>query len=906
MLVLLRSTRRSSSSSSSLRHGVLLVFLPLPAGSLPPSSLPPPFYLHTSPATLPKIVPPFLPLGPVERKKMVDSISNWFKSGTVPAAPRPLWKWTVDADVDRICGVLALGEVGMDSALSALGVRLNEECVLKVLRAQREVLPALQFFDWAGRQRGYRHSRNCYHAIFKMLSRARLMTVMLDWLERFSNRRPDVFVVRFHDTLVMGYSIAGRIDVALQIFSRMRFQGIDLDGFAYNVLLNSLVEEGSFDVFNVISKQAGARGLRNSITSCIQIRCLCKQGKFDDAKEYLRGLGDAANESVVSVLIDGLCKAHKHAEAERLVREFRDAGKLSRSLTCTTWIVDLVREGKVGIAMDIFRRNGRLGTGDFPGLSCYNALICGLLKESRLEDVYDLLIEMSERNIVPDSYTMNATIGFFCKAGMVDVAIELFDDRFAVGLSPNDYSYNQLINALCENSRIDDAFRVLEDGLKQGYFPGKWTFHILGEALCRNGKLEKMFSLFDAALERHIVPSHGICSRFIAALCRAGRADDAYLLFTKLKKPENDDYMYTYSDLIYGFSAINRGETASRLLLEMVVNGHSPSRGVYKAVIYCLSEGGNQDKVLKFLDVIRNSCQTVNLRHVYNSLIDGAVSVGQPHLASQIFERMLADDCSPNLDTKISMLHCYLRRRRISDAINFFVDLLENQEPSAKLYNAMITGLCEASKIDMALLFWKEAREKGIVPKLDSYEALIHVLCETQKYHIVVEVLKDFEQAGRSPSSYIYNILLCHALKSVELTRAWFKSAGGDLQMGVTTFCRFFNAFATGDGTKGLPILSENLGELIEELFPVNTITYNMLLRALCREGKVDDACNWVNRMRESGHPPNMWTYDILINGFRRYGRLRDAEVWMDEMLQKGYNPCLIDSYRRYRVLDQQ
>ncbi|XP_049931847.1 uncharacterized protein LOC126409758 [Nymphaea colorata] len=34
--------------------------------------------------------------------------------------------------------------------------------------------------------------------------------------------------------------------------------------------------------------------------------------------------------------------------------------------------------------------------------------------------------------------------------------------------------------------------------------------------------------------------------------------------------------------------------------------------------------------------------------------------------------------------------------------------------------------------------------------------------------------------------------------------------------------------------------------------------------------------------------------------------RLRDAEVWMDEMLQKGYNPRLIDSYRRYRVLDQQ
>lgn len=64
----------------------------------------------------------------------------------------------------------------------------------------------------------------------------------------------------------MGYAHAGKADMALQVFARMRFQGVDLDGFAYNMLLNRLVEEDFFDVVDTIYKQILRAGFEDSNT----------------------------------------------------------------------------------------------------------------------------------------------------------------------------------------------------------------------------------------------------------------------------------------------------------------------------------------------------------------------------------------------------------------------------------------------------------------------------------------------------------------------------------------------------------------------------------------------------------------------------------------------------------------
>lgn len=85
------------------------------------------------------------------------------------------------------------------------------------------------------------------------------------------------------------------------------------------------------------------------------------------------------------------------------------------------WISALVED------LEFFQN--RTLEGYVPGPQCYNALASGLLRKNKLEVLFDLLIEMREKHIFPDQSTMNATVLFFSRAGLVEVAFELFNEK---------------------------------------------------------------------------------------------------------------------------------------------------------------------------------------------------------------------------------------------------------------------------------------------------------------------------------------------------------------------------------------------------------------------------------------------------------------------------------------------
>ncbi|KAK6234664.1 hypothetical protein SCA6_010001 [Theobroma cacao] len=110
-------------------------------------------------------------------KDVVASFKDWLKARNNTAL------------LDRIFTILnSHGQVAMNDAssrLSHLNLRLSEPFVLQVLSyghssSQGDVLSCLKFFDWAGRQPGFHHTRATFHPIFKILSKAKLKSVTLE------------------------------------------------------------------------------------------------------------------------------------------------------------------------------------------------------------------------------------------------------------------------------------------------------------------------------------------------------------------------------------------------------------------------------------------------------------------------------------------------------------------------------------------------------------------------------------------------------------------------------------------------------------------------------------------------------------------------------------------------------
>ncbi|RWR80992.1 pentatricopeptide repeat-containing-like protein isoform X1 [Cinnamomum micranthum f. kanehirae] len=842
-----------SSSSSSSSSSSFLRFLK-PLSSLPFS--PPPF-LPSSPSIS------SLHLEPTSSKFIASSFKEWLSSRD-PA----------------IFNVLSShhGDEGA-AALSRLHLRLSESFVLQVLahlRSRADVLTCLRFFDWAGRQRHFHHTRATFHAIFKILSRARLMTVMLDWLHAFSGHHR----IRFHDTLVMGYAVAGQPDIALFLLGKMRFQGLDLNPFAYHVLFNALVEQSCFDAAEVISKQISMRGLDSEITSCIRMKNLCKQGRIDDAQAFLRQLGSSGaiiNKRIIGVLVNALCKKKRFNDACTLLEEFGQSRKVPTAPTYSLWISNLIDAGKVDQALNFFHSKKKT-EGFVPETLSYNKLICGLLRDNRLAEVYRLLAEMWEAQIAPDKVTMNAALCFFCKAGMVGYWV-----------TPNGFSYYHLIKALCGDGSIDEACQVFEDSLKQGYFPGKTAFQFLADSLCRDGRLDEMSKLMDAALQKNIKPISSLCVKYISALCKAGKAEEGYLVPCKFNRPrttvlKSNDYV----SLIDGLIKLNRGDAASRLLLEMHESGYPPSHKLYRSVICYLCRTANLQQVLNILDMHLPHEQDggAKNRHIFNYFIDGAGQALKPELAREVFERMSLRGIQPNMDTNILMLCSYLKSECIGDALNFFNDLANKHEPSNQLYNIMIVGLCKAGKPDHALEMWSEVRERGMVPTLHCYKELVNVLCTGGDYDKAIKVLNDFQKTGRNVSSFIGNMILSHTLEKPELNRAWVQSSaldGEELMLGQLV----------GTFSGGIRVREhlDSLEEVVEQFFQIDIFTCNILLRELTMEGRMDYACDLFHRICKKGYRPNRWTYDIIVHGFCKHGRRKEAERWMEAMYRNGFYP---------------
>ncbi|KAI3767710.1 hypothetical protein L2E82_18067 [Cichorium intybus] len=712
------------------------------------------------------------------------------------------------------------------------------------------------------------------------------MSLIFNYLEDYNKHRGR-HKASFHNICVMGYAVAGKPEIALQLFGRMRYQGMDLDDFAYHVLLNALVEEGCFDGVESVSRQIKNRGLESEITHSILVKGFCRKKDFDKAENYLRevinnnnGVTIKSGGHIVGALVDGLCKNNQFDKAGKLVDEFGEFHVYD------IWIRELVRARKVDGAMEFLQKTRNQKTTLYvPDVFRYNSLILRLLKEKRLEEVCDLVIEMRENNIPPDEFTMNIVLCFFCKAGMVDIALKLYDSRTELGLTLTSMSFNYLMNTLCGDGSVIDAYRILKNSLDQGYFPGKRAFSILADALCKVDKLDMMNELYQVALEYKVVLTDKNLENYINALCRNGMLEDAYILHVELNRLDKVTTERAYNNLINGFIKSKRGDIASRLLTEMKEKKYKPSPNLYRGVIQCVFEMENPEKQFEKL-LERQLCLHEFKCWVFNVFIEGAGIAKRPELAKQVYEMMKRSGVLPNVSSDILMLKSYLESEKISDSLDFFYDILKRRKIGRKAYNMMVVGLCKVNKPDIALSIFLEVREKGksVRPSLICYEELIYILCKYKRYDKVMDVINDMVRVGRPLSSFIGNNLLLYSLKDQELYSTWVDSRSTESTQGLRELVGLFSDRFRED------IDVEELEEIVRKCFPLDIFTYNMILRKLIKK-QVDDASRMFRKICEKGFKPNQWTYETLVHGFYRHGRANDAKVWLEEMQKRGFTP---------------
>ncbi|KAL8465245.1 hypothetical protein ACS0TY_034668 [Phlomoides rotata] len=813
----------------------------------------------------------------VHHSNLVSYFRDWFMSRRNPL-------------FDRIFEVLRTQEgSSADSALSDLNLSLTESLVLDVLNYEkRDILCCLKFFDWAGRQPGFYHTRATFNSIFRMISKAKLMNLMVDLLQNFMKQGFDKAM--YYNTLVIGYAVAGKSETALGVFGKMRFQGLDLDALAYHVLMDSLVEEKCFEFVECVARQIRLRGFQNHVTHSIIIKSLCEQNELERGEEYLRrlleGIGAELNGVAMAIFVGALCKNRQFKRASLLIDEFQKLGLNLMENVYGVWIKELVKAGKLDHALEFLKEKQGVD-GYVPDIFRCNTLIHRLLRENRLEEVYDLLVDMKERDLMPNNGTMNAVLCFLCKAGLPDIAMELYNSRVEFGLSVNFMAYNYLINSLLGEVSANETYQILRDSIEHGYIPGGKTFSIIADALNREGKLDELKELVLFILDHNIVPNTYVCNKFISAMCSVGRVEEGYLLHDLLNRMNKVSRRSGYSSLISGFNQSNRGDIAARLLIEMQESGHSPSRKLFSEVISCLCNMDNGENQFWGLFEIQLAGNWLSTPRIFHAFIEGAGFAGKPELALQVYELMKRNGLVPNFTSDILLLRSYLKNHRTAHVLQLFCDLCKRWQDS-KIWRIMVVGLCRVKEPEYASKIMQNMKVNKLTPSSQCYEELIKLYCDLGQYPKAVDLLNDMISIGRPVSSFIGNVFLLHALKTKKLYDAWVSSS---LKQDLTPSC-WMLGHLVGIFSGCVPGRFGYMyyEALVQKCFPVDIYTNNMLLRRLSMDG-IDHACNFFNRICDKGYEPNRWTYDIIVHGLAKSGRNAEARTWMEDMLRKGYGP---------------
>ncbi|PWA53297.1 pentatricopeptide repeat (PPR) superfamily protein [Artemisia annua] len=275
----------------------------------------------------------------------------------------------------------------------------------------------------------------------------------------------------------------------------------------------------------------------------------------------------------------------------------------------------------------------------------------------------------------------------------------------------------------------------------------------------------------------------------------------------------------------------------------------------------------------------------------YNLVLN--VLVGKVTDALVLFDEMLDRGIVPSKITYTVVLTGLCNAKRIDDAYR----LLENMKssgnrPDGITYNALLNGVCKLGRMDEAFALLKDFQKDGFELDLNSYSSLIDGLFRTKRFKEGHEMYRKMTETDIEPDVVLHTIMIRGLCDEGRVHDA-FKLVREMTDKGVVPDTQAYNTLIKGFCDEGLLDEARSLKLEVSGVdeFP-DTSTYTILISGMCRYGLVGEAQNIFNEMEKAGCVPSVVTFNALIDGLCKSGELQKAHLMFYKM-EIGRNPSL-------------
>ncbi|KAK4438251.1 Pentatricopeptide repeat-containing protein [Sesamum alatum] len=215
-------------------------------------------------------------------------------------------------------------------------------------------------------------------------------------------------------------------------------------------------------------------------------------------------------------------------------------------------------------------------------------------------------------------------------------------------------------------------------------------------------------------------------------------------------------------------------------------------------------------------------------------------------------------------------------------------------------FNLLLRSLCRMGLHDSAKLVFEYMKADGFWPNSAVLDLVVSSFANAGKFRVAEEILiahaEICNEKGETVSSFVYNKFLCVLINRNRVDEAVLFFRGHILRLG--SFCpdtHSFNIVMKGLCRVGKVDAAFKLFDVMRSFScHPDLVTYNTLINGLCRVGQMDRAEELLRGVKpQSGFSPDVVTYTSVISGYCRSGKMEEAAAVFDEMINHGTRPNL-------------
>ncbi|XP_074331460.1 uncharacterized protein LOC141668461 isoform X2 [Apium graveolens] len=262
-------------------------------------------------------------------------------------------------------------------------------------------------------------------------------------------------------------------------------------------------------------------------------------------------------------------------------------------------------------------------------------------------------------------------------------------------------------------------------------------------------------------------------------------------------------------------------------------------------------------------------------------------------LLAAIFKRGFV----PDVVTYSTLIRGLLSQHKSVEARLLFENLIKFREvqPNVVTFSIMIDGLCKTGHTDMALWLFRFMEKSYCKPNTVTYNTVIDSYCKRGLVDHALTLHSEMMDKRIFPDVWTYNSIiqvLCNLNRWEEVSML-LKQMMEDMK--ITPSVHTFNILVNAYSKSGKLDDAEHIIQIMSEkgVYP-DIITYNTLIQAYCKQGEMDAALAVLSTIKSKKMMPDCYTYNILLDACCRELKLEKALDLYRKMASEGLSPHVV------------